>query len=224
MKPVPRLTHKRPQDVDPDSLTAALFWDQIADPGDYDASQIGAAASGEDDGGGGGVRIYVHKPLGSDDIDLGGPGSGNWAHVGRPGFLGGSAARNKGMTIAKGKDWLERYERVAGRPHPFAETMGKGGGTKAERLKKIDDEITKIEARKDEIEREKTDLVSQWSTKKINGAQYMDSLDKLNEEIKELNARHEELIMIMPLLRRSQRPQPLTTILTGLPSHTGKFW
>ena len=63
-------------------------------------------------------RIIISQSLGSQthsDIGLGGPGSGNWAHVGRPGFLGGSAPRNSGMTIAKGQDWLARQAAAKGK-------------------------------------------------------------------------------------------------------------
>lgn len=50
----------------------------------------------------------------------GGPGSGNWAHIGRQGVVGGSAPRDSGMSISKGSDWLDRYERVKGKSHPYA--------------------------------------------------------------------------------------------------------
>jgi len=49
----------------------------------------------------------------------GGPGSGNWAHIGRQGVVGGSASRDSGMSISRGSDWLERYEAKAGHSHPF---------------------------------------------------------------------------------------------------------
>jgi len=55
----------------------------------------------------------------------GGPGSGNWAHIGRAGVVGGSAPRDSGMSIASGSTWLERYERVKGKPHPYAAELKK---------------------------------------------------------------------------------------------------
>jgi len=66
-----------------------------------------------------------------DSIGLGGPGSGNWAHLGGhkgpEGKLlrGGSRPRDAGMTIAKGKDWLQRYTKASGREHPFEKVMRK---------------------------------------------------------------------------------------------------
>lgn len=48
------------------------------------------------------------------EIALGGPGSGNWAHVGRPGKRGGSAPRSGGMSIAKGRDWKQRQAAAKG--------------------------------------------------------------------------------------------------------------
>jgi len=59
------------------------------------------------------------------EIALGGPGSGNWAHVGRPSLRGGSQKRSQGMTIAKGQDWLKRYKKAAGKAHPFEEEYKK---------------------------------------------------------------------------------------------------
>ena len=50
----------------------------------------------------------------------GGPGSGNWGHAGRKGQRGGSIPRDSGMSIASGSTWLERYETVKGKPHPYA--------------------------------------------------------------------------------------------------------
>lgn len=67
-KQVPLLKRKRPQDVDPHSLTAALFWDRIADPGDYDASRTDFSASASSATTSATTshttRIYVHKLLG----------------------------------------------------------------------------------------------------------------------------------------------------------------
>lgn len=39
---------------------------------------------------------------------LGGPGSGNWGHAGRPGHRGGSMPRSGAMSIRTGKDWEKR--------------------------------------------------------------------------------------------------------------------
>ena len=47
----------------------------------------------------------------------GGPGSGNWAHTGRPGVVGGSVSNRTTMTTGKGSDWLERYSSASGHPH-----------------------------------------------------------------------------------------------------------
>lgn len=55
----------------------------------------------------------------------GGPGSGNWAHIGRPGVVGGSAPRDSGMTISKGSDWLQRYEAKAGHSHSYQDVVDK---------------------------------------------------------------------------------------------------
>jgi len=89
-----------------DAETAAMWWRDFAPAG---AKGLLDAAS--DTG------------LDDNDIDLGGPGSGNWAHVGRPGKRGGSAPRKDGMTVARSKDWLARYEEKAGKPHPYAEQL-----------------------------------------------------------------------------------------------------
>ena len=50
----------------------------------------------------------------------GGPGSGNWGHIGRPGKRGGSSPRGAGLSPTSGKDWLQRYEKRTGREHPTA--------------------------------------------------------------------------------------------------------
>jgi len=117
-KVVPQLKKKARHTIDPDSLAAALNWDRLADPGDMDIDKAVAASNTP-------VKVTVSQRLGYEhkDIDLGGPGSGNWAHVGRPGKRGGSAPRKDGMTVARGKDWLARYEKKAGKPHPYAEQL-----------------------------------------------------------------------------------------------------
>lgn len=38
-------------------------------------------------------RVTISKKLGTQALGLGGPGSGNFAHVGRPGQVGGSAPK-----------------------------------------------------------------------------------------------------------------------------------
>jgi len=55
----------------------------------------------------------------------GGPGSGNWGHRGIPGKVGGSSPRGAGMSPTSGKDWLQRYEKRAGKKHPSAEKKPK---------------------------------------------------------------------------------------------------
>lgn len=85
------------------------------------------------------MPITISQPLGTkvervaSDMPLGGPGSGNWAHIGRLGKWGGSAPRDKGMTIAKGHDWLQRYEKVAGHKHVYEKELEK---ERAGKLKK----------------------------------------------------------------------------------------
>lgn len=68
------------------------------------------------------MRRKISNPLGTkrdQSIPLGGPGSGNWGHVGRPGSVGGSQPRSAGMTIGKGHDWLQRYKVKTGHDHPY---------------------------------------------------------------------------------------------------------
>ena len=60
-------------------------------------------------------RVIISQPLGSQDIALGGPGSGNWAHVGRPGHRGGSQSNQTVMTIRRGMDWKERQQAAKGK-------------------------------------------------------------------------------------------------------------
>ncbi len=114
---VPQLTHKTDRRVDPGSLAAALNWDKLADPGQgWNGVQIRISDLVNAEG-------VVTKPLGTQgpryDLPLGGAGSGNWAHLGRPGQRGGSAPREAGMTIGKGHDWLQRYKATTGRDHPY---------------------------------------------------------------------------------------------------------
>ena len=45
---------------------------------------------------------------------LGGAGSGNWAHAGRPGQVGGSVSRTTGMSIKSGPDWEKRQKEAKG--------------------------------------------------------------------------------------------------------------
>ncbi len=85
---------------------------------------------------------HVSHKLGSQDVDLGGPGSGNWAHAGRPGQRGGSQPREGGMSLKSGQDWLRRYETVKGRKHPFEIWMEK---TREEEARKTE-EARKAEA------------------------------------------------------------------------------
>jgi len=60
----------------------------------------------------------------------GGPGSGNWGHRGIPGKVGGSSPRGAGLSPTSGKDWLQRYEKRAGKKHPKAmEGPVRRGGT-----------------------------------------------------------------------------------------------
>jgi len=76
----------------------------------------------------------------------GGPGSGNWAHIGRQGVVGGSAPRDSGMTISKGSDWLERYERVKGKPHPYALQLQKDKENHRQAVDNVAENITKAQA------------------------------------------------------------------------------
>lgn len=72
-------------------------------------------------------RIYS-TPIGNDDdsaLPLGGPGSGNWGHAGRPGVRGGSAPRSSAMSIKSGRDWQQRYEQVTGHTYPYTDKDGK---------------------------------------------------------------------------------------------------
>ena len=77
MKTVPPLKKKKHDwsEADPDGLNVALHWDSVANPGDMD---LGAATDEQtpppDKGK---VRVRVRLPLGLQDLDLGGPGSGN---------------------------------------------------------------------------------------------------------------------------------------------------
>lgn len=120
-------------------------------------------------------------------LDMGGPGSGNWAHLGRPGKVGGSAPRNAGMTIAKGRDWLERYAQVAGKPHPLAVEIAAGKqGTTAQRIQQIKDELATIAQRVSAIEDEKKSFKQQYLEKRLNVLQYQKATAGLNTELMEL--------------------------------------
>lgn len=55
----------------------------------------------------------------ADPFELGGPGSGNWGHAGRPGIRGGSVPKSSAMSIATGRDAADRQA---------ARKSGKGGG------------------------------------------------------------------------------------------------
>ena len=70
----------------------------------------------------------------------GGPGSGNWAHIGRQGVVGGSASRDSGMSLRSGSDWLQRYEAKAGHSHPFKAVIEKD---REEARKKAEEEARK---------------------------------------------------------------------------------
>ena len=76
----------------------------------------------------------------------GGPGSGNWAHIGRQGSVGGSASRDSGMSISRGSDWLERYERVKGRPHPYALQLQKDKENHRQAVDNVAENIAKAQA------------------------------------------------------------------------------
>jgi len=62
------------------------------------------------------TKQTVSRPLGKDEaLPLGGAGSGNWGHAGRPGKRGGSVPRKTAMSIRSGKDWKAR-QAAAKRP------------------------------------------------------------------------------------------------------------
>lgn len=97
------------------------------------------------------AMIDIALALCATEIALGGPGSGNWAHVGRPGKRGGSQSRSGGMSIAKGRDWLQRYEAATGKKHSFNESQINAQMTA--RYETVKKEIERIELRKKEIDK-----------------------------------------------------------------------
>lgn len=191
-----------------DAAAAVLWWRDFAPAG---FKGLLDAASAE------GLNAYDDN-----DIDLGGPGSGNWAHVGRKGQVGGSATRETGMTVAKGKDWLDRYEKAAGKPHPLAvEIANAKKGSKAERLKEIQDEIISIEQRIVNIAAERLDLKKQYADRKINVLQYQKAAAELKREEEDLEKLHTDLtaelnkISAEPELKPEPEPEPEPKPLTA---------
>lgn len=59
--------------------------------------------------------VFATRHWETEEVLLGGPGSGNWGHAGRPGLRGGSLPRSGAMSI-RGKDWRERQQQAKGAP------------------------------------------------------------------------------------------------------------
>jgi hypothetical protein len=111
--------HTHPAEHCPDCIRLESEWDpyEMRLPVGISATEVVAACDGM------GAHEITGDVLALEALALGGPGSGNWAHRGRPGKVGGSLPRGAGMSIKSGKDWLKRYEEKAGHPHPVAGTL-----------------------------------------------------------------------------------------------------
>ena len=104
----------------PDCLANAALWDPLLVPANMTATEARAWRDVEV------ARMHdAHglKMSEADDLDLGRPGSGHWAHLGRRGEIGGSKPRESGMSVKSGETWLERYKAKTGRAHPHEQAM-----------------------------------------------------------------------------------------------------
>jgi len=135
----------------------------------------------------------------------GGPGSGNWAHIGRAGVIGGSASRDSGMSISRGSDWLQRYEAKAGHSHPYQDVIDKDitvNGIRASNSiryarkqyiselgrsldvrQEIDNLQKKVSGVDDELSKTSSAIITRW-----------DEYESLGRKIDIVNQQHDDLL------------------------------
>jgi len=129
----------------------------------------------------GGLSAYDDNPAVDDSLGLGGPGSGNWGHAGRKGKVGGSQSRSDAMSVRTGKDWLDRYERVAGKAHPEAKEA------EEERRKAEAERKAAEEAKKPKAAKERLDATDRDYGDKVKALQKR--IDEITEERRQIALR-----------------------------------